>query len=355
MKKIKVLHISGTMNMGGQETFIMNIMRNINRNKIQFDFVVHDNKKNYFEDEIEKLGGHIYKITPISKNPIKHIFELRKVLVKGKYNVVHRHSAYSIVFIDLLVAKLCKIKKIITHSHANGCKNKFIHKMFIPFINLLSTDKFACSDAAGKWMFGHSKFIVIPNAININDYIYNEKSRNKIRKQYHINSKEIVIGNVGVFRTEKNQIWMINMFKKLIEYDKNYKLMICGDGDLRAEIQKTIKQLSLSDNVILTGNVDTSEYYSAFDIFLLPSIYEGLGIVLIEAQVSGLPCIVSNQIQNEAIISKSVSKLDFNYNKWINTIKKTNYIQDRVNIDDVKYEKYDILKLCLYLENNVYK
>ena len=168
---VKVIHIVGKMDMGGQETFIMNLYRNIDRNKIQFDFIVHSKEKGYYDDEIEKLGGKIYRITPLSKNIFKHILELYKVLkVNNKY-ILHRHTCSSIIAIDLLVAKLAKIKKRIVHSHATkSSTHEVANKMFMFLMNKLATDKLACSNEAGKFLYGEKNL----NKITILIPVYNE-------------------------------------------------------------------------------------------------------------------------------------------------------------------------------------
>ena len=196
---VRVLQISGNMNMGGQETFIMNVYRNVDRSKIQFDFVVHSKERGYYDDEIEKLGGRIYRITPMTKNIFKHCKELKNVIKKGKYEIVHRHTSSSIVFIDLLIEKICGVKKRIVHSHNNLSKNVILHKIFRPFLNLLSTDKMACSIEAAKWLFGN-KYCkcaeVVNNGVELTKFLFNKEIRNLIRKKYDVEDN-IIIGHVG--------------------------------------------------------------------------------------------------------------------------------------------------------------
>ncbi|MDD3304291.1 MAG: glycosyltransferase family 1 protein [Clostridia bacterium] len=343
---IRILHITGTMNMGGQETFIMNLYRNIDRKKIQFDFVIHSNEKNFFEEEIKKLGGKIYRISPISKNPIKHCIQLYKIIKENKYEIIHRHTNSSIVFMDMIIAKIAHAQKRIIHSHSSIGNYKFLHYIFRFLLNQFSNTKLACSDIAGKWLYGSKKeFVIVPNSIEVDKFKFDISNRKRIRQHYNIDGKTLLIGYVGAFRYQKNHCWLIEMFSKYKMENANAKLMLCGDGELKKEIEKKIESLGLKEDVILTGNVNSEEYYSAFDVFVLPSIHEGLGIVLIEAQISNLPCLVSTAIQDEAIISDNLNKIELNEQKWIDELKKYVIQENREDLECFKYNKYNINSL----------
>lgn len=350
MEKTKILHIVGTMQMGGQETFIMNIFRNIDRNKYEFGFVVHSNKRGEYEKEIENLGGKIYRITPISKNPIKHMLQLRKVIKDDNYKVMHRHANLSIVFIDLLVGRICKMKKIIIHSHSNtSAKFKVIHKILRPLLNLFATDKLACSQKAGEWLYGNKKFEIIPNAIDIEKFRYNNEKRKEIRERENATDK-IVIGHVGRFDKIKNHKYLIEIFENLTKKVDNIELWLIGNGEEKKYIKKLSKDKGIIDNIKFFGTINnTYDYYQGMDFFVFPSIKEGLGIALIEAQVSGLKCIISDTIPKEAIVLNNVKELSINENATVwanyieNEIKKVNtYSRD---IDTKFFEKYKIENL----------
>jgi len=351
-KKIKVLHVTGTMNCGGQETFIMNIFRNIDREKIQFDFVVHSKIKAHYDDEIKSLGGKIYRITPISKNPIKHMIELYKILKNNDYDVVHRHTASSIVFIDTLIAKLVGIKKIIAHSHNNKLQKQiFLSILFRPLLNISTTHKFACSNSAGTWLFGKNKDIgVIPNGIDLIKYKFNENIRDKYRKELNIENK-IVLGHVGRFNKQKNHNFLIDIFNEVYQQNKNYVLLLIGTGELEQQIQKKVKELNIENSVKFLGiRNDVNNLMQAMDIFLFPSIYEGLGIVLLEAQASALQCIVSENIQEEAIFSNNVVKIQLDdVNLWKKEILNLKLDFNRNTILNTLSNKYSIENTIEYL------
>ena len=272
---VRVLQISGNMNMGGQETFIMNVYRNIDRSKIQFDFVVHSKERGYYDDEIEKLGGRIYRITPMTKNIFKHCKELKNVIKKGKYEIIHRHTSSSIVFIDLLIAKICGVKKRIVHSHNNLSKNVILHKIFRPFLNLLSTDKMACSIEAAKWLFGN-KYCkcaeVVNNGVELTKFLFNKELRNLTRKKYDVQDN-IIIGHVGRFDYQKNHNYILKIFSKVIEKNDKYRLWLVGEGAIKEEIKQKAKEENIEKYIKFFGIVDNvNELLQGMDIFVFPQL-----------------------------------------------------------------------------------
>ena len=335
---VRVLHISGNMNMGGQETFIMNIYRNIDRSKIQYDFVVHSKKKGYYDKEIEKLGGKIYRITPISQNIYKHCKELKNIIKSGGYNIVHRHTSSSIAFIDLLVAKICKVKKRIVHSHSNRTKKASLLNIICrPFLNILATKKLACSMEAKKWLYGKktSNCTILYNAIEIDKFIFKKEIREKIRKEYNCKDK-FIIGHVGRFSLEKNHEFILKLFKELQKQVNNIELWLIGDGELKQHILNQAEELKIKNKIRFFGIIkNVEDVLQAMDIFIFPSIYEGLGISLIEAQISGLKCIVSKNIQSEAIITDNVICKELTIDEWKKDI--FNFIKEKQKREIDKY------------------
>ena len=350
MKPKRILHIVGQMDRGGQETFIMNLYRNIDRNQIQFDFVVHTSQKCDFDDEIISLGGKIYSISPLSKSFLKHCKELYKIIKENKYDTIHRHTASSIVFVDLFVAKMAGAHNRICHSHNTQNNQKGLHRLFRPLLNLFVTERLACGMEAGKFMFGKKEFTVIPNGINVSHFKFNNESRSKKRKELHIDDK-LVITNIGRFNEQKNHTFLIDIFYEYQKIEKNAILCLVGKGNLQENIKNKVKQLSIEDKVyFLNTRNDVNEIMMASDIFLFPSLFEGLPVALIEAQATGLPCLISDTISKEAIIesklvhmeslstdvslwSKKMQELlntDFNREKIYSSVEKSKY-----NIDNV--------------------
>lgn len=350
----RVLHIVGTMDMGGQETFIMNIYREIDRKKVQFDFVVHSNNRGYYEDEIKKLGGKIYRIEPMGKNIIKHCKDLYKILKKNPKYIVHRHTCSSIVWIDLLVAKMAKIEERIVHCHAtHTTSHGMLNTIFKVMINSLATVKLACSKKAGIFLYGKKQnFEVVYNAIDTKKFLFNNNIRNKIREEYKINYDELILGHIGRFDKSKNHKFLIEVFEKVVNVKKDAQLWLIGDGELKEELEKMIVEKGLKDNVKFLGiKSNCNEYLMAMDIFVFPSIYEGLGIALIEAQCTGISCIVSENIVEEAIVTKNVIRLNLSdESAWAEKILSIKTHNRVIDINKTEINNYKIEKLINQIE-----
>lgn len=358
----KVLQISGTMNLGGQETFIMNLYRKMDFNKIQFDFIVNGEKEGFYEEEIRKLGGTIYHITPMSKNFIKHFLELRKIIKSNDYIAVHRHSSSAIAFIDLLAARSCGIKKTIFHSHTTNLNSKKLFHFFGKiFVNKVSRYRFACSEEAGKFMFDNFDFKIIPNGIDSSKFSYSIKKRKEIRKQLHIPNDAFVVGHVGRFVYAKNHQYIMKIFNEVYQkMGNNAYLLLVGDGVLKERIISDNSSKEFFKNVIILSNRnDIDVLLSGMDIFVFPSNYEGLPVSLIEAQASCLPIIMSNNISNYAIIdSQLVKKLnigDSNLNEWVDYIIQSKKIKkvrknNAINESCFNIEKVAEMLTEVYLE-----
>lgn len=343
---IRVLHIVGIMDLAGQETFIMNLYRNIDRKKVQFDFVVHSDKRGYYDDEIEKLGGRIYRITPISKNIFKHMKELKQVVKENKYNIVHRHTASSIVFIDLLVAKKCGVKYRIVHSHNTSSGKGIINKIFRTFLNYYSNYKFACSQDAGLWLYGKNrKFEIIKNGIDIEKFKFSKIIRDKIRKEYNIQDK-FVVGNVARFNEQKNHIFLLEVFNEIQKKNENAILLLVGEGEKEIEIRKKIQELKIEKKVIILGvKNNINEILQAMDVFLFPSIFEGLPVALIEAQASGINIFASDTITKDVDVTETINYLNLNlsFKTWADIINNNRNIRN-LEISSIYNSGYDVVK-----------
>lgn len=331
-KPIKVAHVIGMAINGGTEALWMNYYRNIDRTKIQFDFLVESESKIIDKEEIEKLGGHVI-IIPSYKNPFKYIKTLTKIFKDNKYDIVHSNMNALSVF-TLKAAKKAGIKVRIAHSHSSSNKKEWkkniIKNLLRPFSKKYATDYFACSEHAGRWLFGdktydQGKVKIIKNAIDIEKFKFNEENRKSIRNEFDILEDEILIGNVGRMMPQKNQSFLLKVFAKYHQKNPKSKLMIINDGPLFEELQARVTDLKITDSVIFVGpKADLYRYYSAFDIFTLPSLYEGLGIVLVEAQANGLNCIASTNVPREADGTGYVNFVELQEQKWINALSNIN-------------------------------
>lgn len=353
-KTIRILQIVASMNMGGIENFLMNIYRNIDKKKIQFDFLVSDEGKNYFEDEILNLGGKIFKIPSIKKGGhLKHFKELKKILKTENYQIIHSHYN-AISGLILKNAKKVGVKTRIAHSHtAPGKDFKYrgisgLYKSYSKsLINKNATHRFACSELAGKWLYGeNSEFKVIKNGIVAKNYIYNEKKRITIREKLELKNNEIGLGHIGRFDEQKNHKFLIEVFKSLNNLKSNYKLFLIGDGKLRKEMEDKVKDMKLEDKVIFLGlRKDIPDLLQAFDLFVFPSLMEGLPVTLIEAQASGLKCFISDSITKEVDLGCNLLNfisLQKTSEEWANIINENSIYERENTLKFVQSNGYDM-------------
>ena len=320
---VRVLQVIGIMNRGGAETMIMNLYRSIDKTKVQFDFVVHTNDKGMFDDEIEELGGTIYHCPRyVIKNHFEYKSWWNNFLKKHsrEYVAIHGHIG-STASIYLSIAKKYRLYAI-AHSHSAGRViglKDIIYKVMSYSTRNIADYFFGCSELAGIKRYGKrvannpNIFSVLNNAINVDNYTYNNEIRRKIREELLINEDQLVIGHIGRFDKAKNQAYLVNIFEKLHKIDENAKLVLVGTGENVEAIKKQIRELNLESSVILTGvRSDVCELLQASDVFVFPSIYEGLPVTVIEAQASGLKCLLSDTISKEVDITGLVEYMSLN-------------------------------------------
>ena len=331
---IKIFHCLSALE-GGTGNVIINWYRNIDTEKIQFDFGINNDIKSIFCDEIKRYGGNIYKIANLKEiekpfsffAKIKYLFNLYKILKKhGDYKVFCSHNNQSLGSFDCMIAFFAGIKKRITISHVS--KNSKLNKVKLLISNLLIylfvTDVLAVSYNAGIAQYGkHIKFKTIKNGINTKEFAYNEKERNKYRAILGVDNK-FVIGYISRFDHTKNHKFMLQIFKSFYESNTNSILLLLGDGPLKKQIKQNVKNLNLTNDVIfIEPQNDINKYYQIMDIFVFPSISEGFGIVALEAQCCGLPCFISDGIPDEVIICNTTKiSLTKSAQDWANTIQE---------------------------------
>ncbi len=357
---IRVLHVVGSMQQGGTENFIMNLYRNIDRTKIQFDFLV--NRQGFFDEEIKALGGKIFYIPALQKvGQIRYTKNLDKFLVEHKeeYDIIHSHIN-QVTGLILERANNVGIPIRIAHCHNNRYGPNFLANIYKKYLRTKIKDnanyKFACSKQAGEFLYGKGeKFQIINNSIDTTKFVFNEKIRNNMRRILNIESDCFVIGSVGRFSYQKNPLFILSIFNEYVKLNKNSKLLLVGKGNLKDKILKYINKHKLEDKVImLEDRKDINDLMQAMDYFLLPSRYEGLGIVLIEAQASGLRCITSEKLVAEE--AKVTNLLEFyplnkNAKQWAEEIKKNRNYERKDTSEKIKQKKFDIKDTAEELEN----
>lgn len=359
MRKYHILEIVSMNHRAGIENFMMNVLRNIDHKKYQIDFLYTNNLVGPYDDEILSYGCNIYRIEPTGQsiNMIKkHNDSLKKLLLDINPDVVHIHANTAIGCLDSIVAKRQKIKKVIVHSHNSSCggvRSKLLHYFSKPLVNYSTTDKFGCSKAACRWMFYGNNTKIVRNGIDIAKYKYSKKIDDNIRKKYNLEGNK-VIGHVGRFTLQKNHDFIIDMFNIIHKKDKNTKLVLIGNGQTKSDIINKIRLLNLLDSVVIIDEIDNiNEVMQCFDLFVLPSIWEGLGIVLIESQVVGIPCIVSEAIVDEAKITDLVHTVSLSKGpeEWADRVFDLLTSDKKDYRNEIIDAGYDIKITASFLEN----
>ena len=360
---IRVLQIIGFVCGGGVEAVIMNYYRNIDRNKIQFDFIIDGYEKTVLDDEIASLGGKVYKVEPYTKNPFKNIYQMYRIIKDNNYQIVHSNMNTLAVF-SLFAAWLAGAKVRILHNHSTAVKSEKLRSavkyILRPFAPIFANKYLACSKLAGEWMYGKKKMEegkvkVLNNAINVDDFSYNVNLRKKLRQDLKINENTLVIGHVGRFMYQKNHDFLIDVFKEIHKQKNNSLLLLIGDGSLRKMIESKVQNYGLKDCVKFLGlRKDVKDLYNVMDVFVLPSWYEGLPVVSVEAQANGLPCFVSDKVSKECYLSSSMHfiSLDKNAGDWSEKILGSNIIRNKnakkeliANNFEIKNEAGKLIKL----------
>lgn len=311
----RVLQVVTHMNRGGLETMLMNYYRSIDREQVQFDFLTHRPYEGDYGDEIKRMGGKLYHLPVL--NPFSGSYKktLRRFFLEHpEYQIVHVHQD-CLSGVILKVAKECGIKVRIAHSHnANQDRDiKYPIKLFYKrSIAQFATALMACSEDAGNWMFHGADFRVLNNAIDTRQYIYDPAKRDAMRRQLGIDKDELVVGHVGSFTPQKNHLFLIDIFHQVKRLMPRSRLLLVGNdvGDVANRVKEKVKTLGFEDSVIFTGiRSDVPDLLQAMDVFVFPSVYEGLGIVAVEAQTSGLPCLISDKVPIECKMTDLVQQI----------------------------------------------
>ncbi len=351
----RLLCLVGGMNTGGAETFLMKIYRSLPLDKYQMDFCVTTDKKGFYDDEIIKMGGKIIHIPKKTKNPFSSFYNIVKVVKEGNYKNVIRISQHSLSAIDLLAARLGGANNLIFRSsNSNSCGNKFnsiMHIIFKPIASIIPNKKVAPSDVAAMHMFGKKNFekgkiTLLNNGLPLDNFKFNNDIRNQMREELKLQN-EFVIGHVGRFSEQKNHRFLIEIFVAYLEKNANAKLILIGEGPLRNEIEDFVERKKITDKVLFLGvREDVKKLYQCMDCFVFPSLYEGMPNTVIEAQTSGLNCIISDKITSDVKLNSKVHfcSLD-SIDKWCELIQPSrDREEDYIVIKSKGYDIEDVSK-----------
>ena len=361
MEPIRILHVAGSMHEAGLETWLMNVYRTIDRKKIQFDFIVHSKKTYFYENEIRDLGGHVYHLSVRDDwNFLKYISDIMHILKNHpEYKIIEGHKeTFGVMYFK--VAKQCGVPIRIAHSHIasyphnlHGYIGRFFSKQFIKYAN----DYVAVSDKAAKFLFGNKEYYLAPNGIIVDNFRFNEEIRSKVRNDMGLSDK-FVIGHVGRFQKQKNHTFLIDIFYSYYKTHRNSVLMLIGTGELESDIKQKIRDLGIEDAVLFMGvRHDVTDLLQAMDLFLFPSLFEGLPGTLVEAQASGLNILCSDTITSEARMTPCYKSFSLNNSAdlWSNEIEKFNKHNRSEMGDYVKNSGYDAVDVAKNLEKRYLK
>lgn len=351
---IRVLHVFSVMDRAGAETMIMNIYRHIDRSKIQFDFVVHSSDAGDYDEEILSMGGRIFRVPKYKGFNHFQYKEAWKTVLEtcSSHKIIHGHVRSTAV-IYLRLAKRIGMKAI-AHSHSTATSKNLLGyvKYLYQFTIRYFADYFlACTKEAGVWLFGNNivngpKYAQINNSIDINKFKYDMTIRDKVKEELGLENKK-VIGHVGRFEKVKNHSFLIDIFYEVSKIDDDCVLLLIGSGGLENKIREKVSHLGLTSKVIFTGvREDVNALFQAMDIFVLPSLYEGLPVTMVEAQTSGLPCVLSDNITRDVDITSNVQflSIDSSSKIWAGAIVKKIQNNNRKNLSEVVRSKgYDAI------------
>lgn len=346
---IRILQIVNIMDRAGLETMLMNYYRNIDRKKVQFDFMVHRNKEGAYDKEIESLGGKIYRAPRLfPQNYISYFRFMNSFFREHKeYKIVHSHID-SMSFFPLFAALLNKVPIRIAHSHSTKIDFNFkypikrICKYFLPYI---ANYFFSCGVEAAKFLFPSKNCLLVKNAINVDLFAFNASKRELLRKLFNL-EKEFVVGHVGRFNYIKNQLFLLEVIAEVKKIQNNVLLLLIGKGEDELKIRDKAKTLGIEKNVrILIDRSDVNELYNVMDAFIMPSLFEGLPLVCVEAQTNGLPCLFSDTISKEILLTTNSSffSLKNSAKDWALKIFQLNKCRNPNSVYEVNNKGFNIV------------
>lgn len=329
---VKVLNImTGGLRREGITTTQLEFMRNMDLSDLHVDILaVHNNAQDVIE-EFEDIGCRVFIAPDRKKHTIKYLLFLNRLIKKEKYNVIHVHGSSGMLALELWTAKRRKVPVRIAHSHNTRSDNARLDKLFRKIFYKTYTHAFACGQDAGKWLFGDRPFTIIHNGNDFNKFAFNMQLRKKIRSRYNLDG-HTAVGFVGNFNNQKNIPFLLEVFAKVVNINNKYVLFLIGDGLLKEQLKQKVSELGIEDNVVFTGRVsNVYEYLQGMDIMCLPSLFEGLPNVVLEWQIAGLPCYVSDKVTHECKATGLVEFLpiDNGIEIWAEKILSADTTQDR--------------------------
>ena len=360
---IRVLQVIGSMNRGGAENMIMNLYRQIDRTKVQFDFVENCADRAAFDDEIEALGGRVYRCPHYNgKNHFTYVRWWNRFFVEhaAEYPIVHGHlGSTAALYLHAARKHGCFT---VAHSHNTQTQiniTEILYAIYAYPTRFIADQLMTCSRAAGVSRYGKKRggderrCLLLPNAISLKHFAFEVETREKLRGELGLTDMTVV-GHVGRFNEQKNHRFLLEIFREIAERELRARLLLVGDGELRGELERQIEEYGLRDKVIMTGlQSDVAPYYQAMDVFVFPSFYEGLPVTMVEAQTAGLPCVISDKVPRESALAEdlvTVLALNESAAAWAEHVLERARLPRRDHSEVIRQRGYDIEKTAKWLE-----
>lgn len=355
-----ILFISEHFNVAGTETFMLNVVRASDRTQYHFDFLIFRPTENKYREEAEDMGCNFYTLPPRRESPVRYLSSLNMFFKNHakNYDAVHWCGGAISSIAPLYYANKYNITNIIVHSHSSSCSGihtYLLHSLFKRFLPICCTHFFACSTLSSEFFFGKREAIVIKNGIDLRKYKVNGDIRNECRKEMGIGRETLVIGHVGRFEEVKNHSFLIEIFNELLQKREDSILLLIGKGSLEDNIKEKVKTMGIENKVLFMGErSDIDRCMQAMDCFVMPSLYEGLPFVLVEAQAAALPCLISDTVNDDAIITPYTIKasLSDKAGMWVDQILNLTMHYNRIDTCHYLIEKgFSIEDTVRYLES----
>lgn len=359
---VHILMVGMSSYPGGIENYIYNYFVNEKMSaEHTVDFITYEFTIAY-EEKLLENGYAVYRVPHLKKNPLGYFRTVKHLIKEKEYDCVYVNMLTAANVLPIVLADVLGIKKIILHAHANstiqGFSRRFLHNINKGYCNKKATLRLACSEDAGRWIFGNHDFEIIPNAINCKKFSYDDKARKEIRNKLNIRDDQLVLGHLGRIAVEKNHLFMLEILKEVMKKKSDSKMIFVGDGDLTETVKNKTKEMGLQDSVIFYGTTDkVNRIYSAFDCFLFPSSFEGFGMAALEAQACGLKVFCSDTLSKELNVSGNVKYLSLHSGAevWAQEILNSDKVNPCKLNEIVKNSDYNIEKQIERLSGLLYE
>lgn len=360
MKKVLIIITTAFVPWGGLTTVMMNYYRAMDKTGMQIDFASCNAAASSLIDELSQNGSRYIQLPDRKKHTVRYMRDLCKILRQERYDVIHIHGNSATMLIELLPAWILRIKKRIAHVHTTKNSHRLAHAVMKVPMNLLTNMGLAVSEEAGHYLYGSRNFKVMRNAIDTEHYQFKRDSRLRCRRELGISDSTYVVGTVGKMNKQKNQLFLMEVFSLVLARIPDAKLLLVGDGVLREKIENKIKALGIESSCTLIGmQEDAADFLCAMDCFVFPSLYEGFGLALLEAQANGLHCIASTSVPDATNVTETVTYIELQEKeKWVVRIKglaeelnESREEKSKSNIEAIRAKGYDIAQQARQLRD----